>query len=83
VTITPTDLFGGAGILVGFALWAMIHGRREKSGPANNWENEDYMSWEADGTWAEGSTHSMSEPIESAGAGVPYNWIQSPRGVLV
>ncbi len=50
----------GTAIVV-FALWAMMKGlRRERSGPANNWRNEDYLSREADGTWAEGSTYSKS-----------------------
>jgi hypothetical protein len=58
-------------VIVGLALWAMMHGsRREKPGPANNWRNEDHASREADGTWAEGSTYSKSRPPDSSGLGL-------------
>jgi hypothetical protein len=63
-------------VLLGFlalalAIWAMIHGtRREKSGPKNNWENEDHLSREADGTWSEGSTYSKSPSRDSTGFGL-------------
>ena len=38
---------------------------REKSGPKNNWQNEDYLAREKDGTWAEGSTHSKTQSRDS------------------
>lgn len=64
-----TLLFGA--MLLGFAVWAMVHGsRREKSGPVNNWQNEDHLSREADGTWAEGSTYSKSRSPDSTGLGL-------------
>ena len=60
-----------AAAFVGFALWALIHGsRRAKSGPANNWQNEDYMAREADGTWSEGSIYPKTEPGDSTGLGL-------------
>ena len=63
-------LVGGVAIL-GLALWAMIHGsRRERPGPGNNWHNEDHLSREADGTWAEGSTYSRPKPRDSIGLGL-------------
>jgi len=65
--VTITIILSGA-VIGGLTLWAMIHGsRREKSGPANNWRNEDYLSREADGTWAEGSVHPKTEPRDSTG----------------
>ena len=45
-------------LILCFALWGMLYGwRRYKPGPANNWQNEDHASREADGTWAEGATY--------------------------
>jgi hypothetical protein len=53
------------------ALWAVSRSPRgEKSGPANNWRNEDHLSREADGTWAEGSTYSKSPSQDSSGLGL-------------
>jgi hypothetical protein len=67
--VTALLLLGAA--IVGFALWAMLRdSRREKPGPSNNWRNEDYLSREADGTWAEGSTYSKSQPPDSSGLGL-------------
>jgi hypothetical protein len=58
-------------VLLGFAIWAAARGsRRRKSGPANNWRNEDYMSREDDGTWSEGSTYSKSSPGDNSGLGL-------------
>lgn len=58
-------------IAAALALWGMIRGsRREKPSAKNNWRNEDYMMREADGTWAEGSTYSKSQPGESSGLGL-------------
>lgn len=68
--MTLAVLLGGA-LTLGLAVWAMMHSsRRERPGPDNNWENEDYLSREADGTWAEGSTYSKSPPRESTGLGI-------------
>jgi hypothetical protein len=67
--MTLLALLGAA--IIGLALWAMIRGsRREKPGATNNWRNEDYMSREADGTWAEGSTYSKSQQREGSGLGL-------------
>ncbi len=68
--MTLIALLGGA-VIFGLAVWAMIHGsRREKPGPTNNWQNEDHLSREADGTWVEGSTYSKSPPRDSTGLGL-------------
>ena len=66
-----TLLIISGGLLLLFALWSMLRGtRREKPSPANNWENEDHISRRTDGTWAEGSTHSKSQPPDSTGLGL-------------
>lgn len=68
--MTTIGILGGT-VLLGLAVWAMMHGsRREKPGPINNWRNEDYLSREADGTWAEGSTYSKSPSRDSTGLGL-------------
>lgn len=68
--MTLTLLVGGA-LTLGLAVWAMMHSsRRERPSPDNNWENEDYLSRGADGTWAEGSTYSKSPPGDSTGLGL-------------
>ena len=42
---------------------ALIARRRwRESGPENEWENEDFMAREDDGTWAEGSTTPQTLP---------------------
>lgn len=67
-----TTLLTVSGIaLLGIAVWAMVRSsRRSKPGPANNWQNEDHLSREADGTWAEGSTYSRSPSRDSTGLGL-------------
>lgn len=68
--MTLALLIGGA-FTIGLAVWAMMNGsKRERAGPNNNWQNEDYLSQEADGTWAEGSTHSKSPSRDSTGLGL-------------
>jgi hypothetical protein len=58
-------------VILAFAVWAMIRGsRRHRPGPANNWQNEDHTSREADGTWAEGSTYTRDPPRDSTGLGL-------------
>jgi hypothetical protein len=58
-------------LILGFAVWAMIRGsRRYRPGPANNWQNEDHASREADGTWAEGSTYAKDLSRDSTGLGL-------------
>ena len=42
----------------------------ERSGPHNNWKNEDFAAREADGTWTEGSTYGKSRPSDSSGMGL-------------
>ncbi len=57
--------------ILGFAVWAMTRGdRRERPGPDNNWQNEDYTARDADGTWSEGSTYEKSKP----GNGMGWPW---------
>jgi hypothetical protein len=64
-------LVGTAMAMVAFAIWAIARGlRRERSSEANNWLNEDHLSRARDTTWAEGSTHSKSEPRDSSGLGL-------------
>ena len=68
--MTIATILVGA-MIIALTLWAMIHGaRRKKSGPANNWQNEDYLAREADATWSEGSLHPRSEPPDSTGLGL-------------
>ena len=68
--MTIATILVGATIIA-LTLWMMIHGaRRKKSGPANNWQNEDYLAREADGTWSEGSLYPKSEPSGSTGLGL-------------
>lgn len=60
-----------AAIVLALGVWGMVHGaRRHRPGPANNWQNEDHASREADGTWTEGSTYSKSPPRDSTGLGL-------------
>ena len=59
-------------LILVFVVWMMSRPTAgERSGPDNNWQNEDYLSREADGTWAEGSTHSKTEPGDSTGMFIP------------
>jgi hypothetical protein len=59
-------------VFLAFAGWAIFMvNKSRRSGPENNWRNEDFMSREADGTWAEGSAHSKSRPGDSSGLRLP------------
>ena len=53
-----------------FVVWALRSRTRPKSGPDNNWRNEDHLSRAADGTWAEGSTSPKTQPSDSSGLGI-------------
>lgn len=53
--------------ILGGVLWMMSRRAGPRPGPANNWRNEDYMSRESDGTWAEGSSYSKTQPTHSTG----------------
>jgi len=60
--MTAAIVLSGVAILT-VAVWAMVRrSRRARPGPENNWQNEDYMAREAEGTWAEGSLDPKSEP---------------------
>lgn len=59
----------GIGAL-GYVVWRGFRSRKPQvPGPANNWQNEDYASRKADGTWTDGSTHTKSEPTATPGIG--------------
>lgn len=60
--MTAAIILSGVAIVT-VAVSAMAHRRRHaRPGPENNWQNEDYLAREADGTWSEGSLHPGSEP---------------------
>jgi hypothetical protein len=65
-------LFLAASALVIGAFALILGNRRKRTGPEMNWHNEDYLSRERDGTWAEGSTmesNSSAPPYRPGGAG--------------
>ena len=47
-------------VVLGFTM--LSRRRRRVSGPENNWQNEDFMSREDVGSWAEGSTQTPIGP---------------------
>lgn len=67
--MTAAIVLGVVAILA-IAIWAMTHRRRRaRPGPENNWQNEDYMAREAEGSWSEGSLHPQSK--QGGGMGWP------------
>ena len=59
----------GSGVLA-YAVWRGFRSRQtQMPGPANSWQNEDFASRQADGSWTEGSMHTKSEPTATSGIG--------------
>lgn len=63
-------LIGGVVIVALVAFFATRRTSRPRSGPHNNWRNEDYLSRDAAGSWTEGATYSKSEPKDVSGIGL-------------
>ncbi len=64
-------LFAAGALIFSLATWAIVQGyRRPRSGPHNNWRNEDYLSRDAADSWTEGATYIKSEPKDGSGLGL-------------
>lgn len=63
-------LIGGVLIVALVAFIATRGSSRLRSGPHNNWRNEDFLSRGAAGSWTEGATYSKSEPKDVYGLGL-------------